>query len=213
MLHGKKGFERLLYACRNALTQPVTWLFANLGTSKSPPCYATIHSNSRPAPLVDPLAKHAPVSFTSEHGVVPNSQLRAPSLAIPSDFVTGDRLRIEEFATETYEWLSLVRLQSPRVLAGDDINDYLSRYQVPNDEGDAREAAFSVVRWQGFLTSDWVRQLLVDVLATLPSQMPFALSATSFSKGTVGDSTEVTFLRPQDAPDQYFLWEIKGDDL
>lgn len=163
--------------------------------------------------MVDPLAQHAPVRFTSDHGVVPNSQLKAPSLAIPSDLVSGDRLRIEEFATETYEWLSLVRLQSPRVLAGDEINDYLSRYQVPNDEGDATEAAFSTVRWQGFLTSDWVRQLLLDILATLPSQMPFVLSATSFSKGTVGDSTEVTFLRPLNAPDQYFLWEVKGDDL
>lgn len=34
MLHGKKGFERLLYACKNALSQPVTWLFSNLGSSK-----------------------------------------------------------------------------------------------------------------------------------------------------------------------------------
>lgn len=166
-----------------------------------------------PAPAVNPLAKHAPVRFTSQHGVVPNSRLRVPSLAIPVDLTSGDQARIEEFATETYEWLSLVRLQSPRVLADDSINDYLSRYQVPNDEGDATEAPFSTVRWQGFLTAEWVRQLLVDIIATLPSQMPFAFSATSFSKGTVGDSTEVTFLRPRNAPDQYFLWEVKGVEL
>jgi ribonuclease P/MRP protein subunit RPP40 len=30
MLHGKKGFDRLLYAFKNVLTQPVTWLFTDL---------------------------------------------------------------------------------------------------------------------------------------------------------------------------------------
>lgn len=37
MLHGKKGFERLLYACKNVLSQPVTWLFCNLSTSGKAP--------------------------------------------------------------------------------------------------------------------------------------------------------------------------------
>lgn len=27
MLHGKKGFERLMWACKNVLVQSVTWLF------------------------------------------------------------------------------------------------------------------------------------------------------------------------------------------
>lgn len=36
MLHGKKGFDRLLYACKNVLNQPVTWLFCNVNsTSRS----------------------------------------------------------------------------------------------------------------------------------------------------------------------------------
>jgi hypothetical protein len=32
MLHGKKGFDRIVYAFKNVLTTPVTWLFANLDT-------------------------------------------------------------------------------------------------------------------------------------------------------------------------------------
>ena len=30
MLHGKKGFDRMIYAFKNVLTKPVTWLFADL---------------------------------------------------------------------------------------------------------------------------------------------------------------------------------------
>jgi hypothetical protein len=32
MLHGKKGFDRVVYAFKNVLTTPVTWLFHDLGT-------------------------------------------------------------------------------------------------------------------------------------------------------------------------------------
>lgn len=30
MLHGKKGFDRIVYAFKNVLTAPVTWLFHDL---------------------------------------------------------------------------------------------------------------------------------------------------------------------------------------
>lgn len=30
MLHGRPGFDRLVYACKNALTEPQTWLFCNM---------------------------------------------------------------------------------------------------------------------------------------------------------------------------------------
>jgi ribonuclease P/MRP protein subunit RPP40 len=32
MLHGKKGFERVVYAFKNVLITPVTWLFSDLGS-------------------------------------------------------------------------------------------------------------------------------------------------------------------------------------
>lgn len=39
MLHGRPGFDRLVYACKNTLTEPLTWLFCNLSNkSKSWPC-------------------------------------------------------------------------------------------------------------------------------------------------------------------------------
>jgi ribonuclease P/MRP protein subunit RPP40 len=30
MLHGKKGFDRIVYAFKNVLTTPVAWLFHDL---------------------------------------------------------------------------------------------------------------------------------------------------------------------------------------
>lgn len=32
MLHGKKGFDSIVYAFKNVLTASVTWLFCDLGT-------------------------------------------------------------------------------------------------------------------------------------------------------------------------------------
>lgn len=32
MLHGKKGFQRIEWAFKNVLNNPVTWLFFDLGT-------------------------------------------------------------------------------------------------------------------------------------------------------------------------------------
>ena len=33
MLHGKKGFDRIVYAFKNVLKTPVTWLYCDLGVT------------------------------------------------------------------------------------------------------------------------------------------------------------------------------------
>lgn len=33
MFPGKKGFDRLIYASKNAFPAPITWLFCNISTS------------------------------------------------------------------------------------------------------------------------------------------------------------------------------------
>lgn len=35
MWPGKKGFDRLIYACKNALSQPLAWLFCNLSAKST----------------------------------------------------------------------------------------------------------------------------------------------------------------------------------
>lgn len=41
MLHGKKGFDRLVYAAKKVLNQPLVWFFCNIGKSGkfSPPSF------------------------------------------------------------------------------------------------------------------------------------------------------------------------------
>ncbi|TDZ20951.1 Uncharacterized protein Cob_v006208 [Colletotrichum orbiculare MAFF 240422] len=197
MLHGKKGFDRLVYACKNVLNTPVTWLFCNASTSS--------------APSPDPLDQFFPTKFTCQHAVVTDFQVDIAPLAFPLEIIQhGDRPGLEEFATETYEWLSLIRLQSPRVQAGDNVDPYLSRYQTPGGPDTPSQAKVCKITWQGFFTSNWVRSVLINALVALPSRTWLSLSATSFSKDMAVDSTEVSFLRPPESPGHYLLWEVKS---
>ncbi|CAM1507392.1 Fc.00g070330.m01.CDS01 [Cosmosporella sp. VM-42] len=117
MLHGRKGFDRLVHAAKNVLNQPTIWLFCNVeGLTPSP----------------DPLLKYFPTKFTSSPGVSQDLPVLQPPLDIPIEILaTGDRTALEETTTEFYEWLSLIRLGSPRVEPHDDIDPYLSRYRIP----------------------------------------------------------------------------------
>lgn len=36
MLHGKKGFDRLIYACQRVFDQPLTWLFCKVAGIRKP---------------------------------------------------------------------------------------------------------------------------------------------------------------------------------
>ncbi|KAI8243611.1 Ribonuclease P protein subunit p40 [Colletotrichum sp. SAR 10_96] len=167
------------------------------------------------APSPEPLEQYFPTRYTCEPSVVTDCQVQMAPLTVPSEVIeSGDRPSLEDYATETYEWLSLIRLQSPRVAAGDNIDPYLSRYQTPTplDSASLPHDKICKITWQGFFTPAWVRSVLITALVALPSRAWFSLSATSFSKGLVGDSTEVAFLRPPESPGHYLFWEIKGDE-
>lgn len=129
----------------------------------------------------------------------------------PAVLADGDRPELEYLATEWYEWLSLVRLQSPRVEPGDSIDPYLSRYEAP--EGSSGEAKLCKVSWQGFISPQCARRILIDVMDACPSKSWFSFSATEFFTNVSGSSNEVTVLRPADAATgEYMMWEIKHSD-
>ncbi|KAF7562038.1 hypothetical protein G7046_g2083 [Stylonectria norvegica] len=196
MLHGKKGFDRLVYACKNVFNQPRSWLFSNVGD---------------PKPNPDPLQKQYPTKFTSLPGISQDMTVRKAPLDISSEVLaTGDRLELEQEATECYEWLALIRLGSPRVEPRDDVDPYIARYQISNDmEG---EVTVRKLSWQGFISANWLRDLLVDVLVACPSGSWFFLSATSFSTGVLCNGDELAFLRPPAAGGKYLMWETKSHD-
>ncbi|KAI1441885.1 ribonuclease P 40kDa subunit [Annulohypoxylon stygium] len=197
MLHGKKGFDRLVYACKNVLNTPVTWLFHNLSKTPTP----------------DPLSQHYPTKYISSPSISEGLFMNVPSLKPPPAIISSqNRLDLEEFATDVYEWLSLVRLGSPRVDVDDRIDPYLSCYAVPGDMEDGRKEKLCRVTWQGFISPKWTQQTLVDIILALPSKTWFSMSVTSFSKGIVRDSADCTILRPPSSPGEYFLWDVKKHD-
>jgi hypothetical protein len=68
MLHGKKGFERIVWAFKNVLTQPMAWLFHDLESKPAgdyapklreteqpnlPKRLSRNHANSKASPTVD----------------------------------------------------------------------------------------------------------------------------------------------------------------
>lgn len=67
MIRGKKGYDRLIYACKTVFTQPKTWLF----------CDKTIQSKSQ--------AEHSKVYVVSEL-MHPSSQSRSPTAVLPHSF-------------------------------------------------------------------------------------------------------------------------------
>jgi ribonucleases P/MRP protein subunit RPP40 len=212
MLHGKKGFDRLLYACKNVLNKPLIWQFCNLQSS----CTCSGSSLGQLPELMQ-LPAHNPDLLSEQHATdfTTNPRLSSlltavPDLKPPTEVIAkGDVASFEELATDIYEWISLVRLDSPRIQAGDNIDSHVSRYQVPGGSAPSNVCRIS---WGGFLAPNWAREVLVEALLSLPSKVWFSLSATSQPAGLVADSTDFTFVRPPNSPGEYLLWEVDRTD-
>lgn len=119
----------------------------------------------------------------------------------------GNRSDLEMFASDLYEWLSLVRLGSPRADAADGVDPYLARYEAPGDA--SGKLSLQRISWQGFMSSEWLRELLAVLLTTCPSDAWFSLSATDFSTSISNTSDELVLLRPPKTPGEYLMWEIQ----
>jgi len=128
------------------------------------------------------------------------------------EFSGADKLTFEESAADLYEWLSLVRLGSPRVEFGDNADPYLSRYQVPMSPDGPQTLKLRRVTWRGFMPSTWAHATLATVLREVPFKSWLAFSTTTFSKGTTAsDNAECTFFRPPNSGGQYILWDVRRD--
>lgn len=61
------------------------------------------------------------------------------------------------------EWIAMVQLGSPRVSAGDDVDSYLSRYNVPGVDAPSTTNLISL-KWHGLIPAKWILQLLLSLL-------------------------------------------------
>ncbi|KAJ8132930.1 hypothetical protein O1611_g700 [Lasiodiplodia mahajangana] len=197
-LHGKKGFDRLVYACKNALDAPTTWLFCNL---------------SKTAPSPDPIDQHCPIKYTTNPTLVQNMSMKIPPLGIPpAALIDQSRSELEAYATDVYEWLSLVRLESPRVKLGDSIDPYLSTYTIPGDSSESSEGRLCKISWQGFIPPGCAANTLAELIKTFPPKAWFSFSTTPFTRVAIGNGADYTIMRPPSSPGEYVLWEVKGHE-
>ncbi|KAF2637084.1 hypothetical protein P280DRAFT_510041 [Massarina eburnea CBS 473.64] len=150
MVHGKKGFSRLEWACKNVLNQSLTWLFYNSNpTSKE----------SLPAGK-EPISVHQPFIHTITPSITPLQKTLVPALTVSDLPSLYDR----DNALDLYEYLNMVSLGSPRVSATDVIDPHLSRYEVPTLTDKKCKARDMVkVRWRGFISPEFVRGIFLMV--------------------------------------------------
>lgn len=128
------------------------------------------------------------------------------SVEIPAPVLAdGDREELEAFSSELYEWLALIRLDSPRIQATDNIDPYIARYQAP--ENASGHESLCRVSWQGFMNAEWLRKLLVILLTACSNQGWFSLSGTEFATGVTNTGNELMLLFPSRRPGHYLMWE------
>lgn len=186
MRHGKRGFDRMVFGCKTISDKLTSWI-------------CTLEDSSAPDGLSYTKVLSKPV--TSQHMIT--HQVMTP--AMPGFHGIGPESR--STAAELYEWISLVRLGSPRVSYSDDIDSYISRYSAPDCP--PGEMSVGNISWDGLFSPSWVSNLVSRLLAVCPEESWFAITATDVMAGGLGGKGEITVLKPPGQGAKYLMWDIK----
>jgi ribonuclease P/MRP protein subunit RPP40 len=214
MKHGKGGFSRLEWACKNVLDRSLTWLFYN-----SNPSSAEALADGK-----EVISKHAPWIHKTELSVRRLQDTLVPKL------VVGDLTELygEEESLALLEWLHLLSLDSSRVNAKDAIDPHLSRYEVPDFGTGTRSGNFVRIRWRGFIPPAFVRDLFLTIRkeglkgkAKVNGTQDVAMEGTPrqdvdgeeerwFAMSAQGFGGKNGWTMMQSAGRETFLWEIES---
>ncbi|KAJ5905514.1 uncharacterized protein N7473_002430 [Penicillium subrubescens] len=176
MLHGKKGFDRIIWVFKNVLSQSLAWLFCDLESTSG---------NQE----TKPIQKHHPQNIDSEVLKTNLGRISTPSLQglVSNDSSEGD---MQESCGAFAEWIAMVQLGSPRVSADDDVDSYLSRYSVPGVDAASTTDLVSL-KWHGMISAKWVQELFLSLLSRTPSSSSgpapawFVLSTSTLGRQSV----------------------------
>ncbi|KAJ9497919.1 hypothetical protein H2202_006522 [Exophiala xenobiotica] len=224
MLHGKKGFERLVWAAKNVLNRSLNWLFVDLNQEKG--------SDG----AKQPITTHHPIFQTLSPRTQTLSNILSPSTlttSLPLSSSGGmPSEETQEMAHDLFEYLDMLTLASPRVQSTDKTDPYISRYQVPDLPNDAALALddtsraggnVKTVTWTGLITTQWMLELLCAIiklsrtknLDSLPRQAQWlALSVSAHKTQAIGRQLDgyTILLQPQaDSTDPTSNNEIETD--
>ncbi|KAJ5476440.1 hypothetical protein N7475_002169 [Penicillium sp. IBT 31633x] len=155
MLHGKKGFERIVWAFDNVLTQQMAWLFHDL--ESSPGTAGTEKENK-------PIHKIQPQSLVCEPQEIDHEQIVTPPFNVNREMLEQmSEEDLQEYCGSLSEWIAMVQMNSPRISEEDDVDPYLSRYAVP-DADESRVSNSMSLKWHGLISSRWVMELFLNLL-------------------------------------------------
>ncbi|KAI9899535.1 hypothetical protein N3K66_005996 [Trichothecium roseum] len=155
MRHGKNGFDRLVHASQTVFKQPLSWLICDSESISL---------------VIDSWPKRPSSTITCNPEALGLGNTAKVPMEIAQEILSqGDRTSLEMSATDIYEWLSLIRLNSPRVEADDKVDPFVARH-----------------KW-------------------------FAFMATGFFRSEIGDSAELSVLRPGNGENDYLMWEIRQE--
>ncbi|CDM36796.1 Ribonuclease P, Rpp40 [Penicillium roqueforti FM164] len=193
MLHGKKGFERIVWAFTNVLTQSMAWLFHDLESNPGPGegdhvSEAKKGNSSKNILKVGagnkPIDKVQPQLITCEPQEIAHEQIITPPF-----YENGKVLEnmseddLQEYCGSLSEWIAMVQMASPRLSGEDDVDPYLSRYAAPDaEEGQASD--LMSLKWHGLISSRWTMQLFLNMLQNTKASW-FALAVATLGKEAV----------------------------
>ncbi|PLB42498.1 ribonuclease P protein subunit p40 [Aspergillus candidus] len=175
MLHGKKGFERIVWAFKNVLNHSVAWLFYDLAPSANGVSPDDITLKGNHPHIID----CQPTKTTHSNVLVPPFDGLNPPAQVPEE-------DLRDHSEELSEWLAMVSLGSPRVQNDDDVDPYLCRYSVPRAD-EASASNLVSLKWHGFIPPAWIMQLFVLLLRETSSSAQgwFALSSSALGRTAV----------------------------
>ncbi|ETN45391.1 uncharacterized protein HMPREF1541_09222 [Cyphellophora europaea CBS 101466] len=191
MRAGKKGFERWRWAAREILTERRTWLgLVGMGGEEGEGVLEGLGAEWREG---------------EGEGRVERD------VRVPVGLLTGKRslgnLEVdEEDVWGLVEWADLVALGSPRVKDSDRVDEFVSRYELPEKESsDTVVGKVRILRWTGLLSSQWVLSLLMELVRASRVQKTrgphwMALSVAGHQLEAVGNLDGYTiFLQPDES--------------
>jgi ribonuclease P/MRP protein subunit RPP40 len=153
MVHGKKGFGRLVRACEEVLDRSLSWLFYDFnGVGKE---------GVQEERAKQPIDAHQPIWHEVRPDIVKMDGVLVPK--VNGEIV--EELHEMESSMDLLEWLHLVGVDSPRVRQGDRIDEFLSRYRVPDFTNGDEDVNVTVpcnlvrLRWRGFTPPLFIRDV------------------------------------------------------
>jgi ribonuclease P/MRP protein subunit RPP40 len=160
MLHGKKGFDRVVWSFENKFKSKVNFLFCDLEQDReeSGPCpiLASLGCTPRQVQLPEVSASE-PVKVPSLDPP-PESRAQGGGSSPQAEY---NREVWRDWAVHIYEWIALANLGAAnRLKAKDNVDPYLSTYSVQQEEGEEERAmGVTRVRFQGMIPAFWILQL------------------------------------------------------